>query len=905
MPDGLIFWALHTTQSLSLELPQKNKYWVVLPRNVIGNRALKNSRAGYELPEDRDVDAGADGDDYGPGDINIHNIMDGSTHIDISHAGGEFVATLQDGIEREMANMKKSAPDYRVRDDRTQNLVNGWSVQMERLVKVYMIWCAEADMGPSRERTPRMVEEIEITVVDLYETQRMDVELDAGGAGVAAALIKQGLMPCAPWKPSVAIATRVLELYRTTHIRCPQLAIQSFVKLLCDLHGVPYRPYLRQQFSTAYDIYLEIRRQTDCLVNSALGRNTPNWRLKHTCPACMYKLEGEDELIFSMLFNMDGNDSLKRVLKRLKTDGSEEEPTAGPSIERDDSRDGGEDYFLRWERVDRWGDPSNPCSGRWKNMINDVTSKMWGIFDETGIFLALCRHGFALVVADMVRSGELSKYPLAVVEVLLDTFGLKLGGGYDIGCHFESTLKNSELGDKARTNRFKSLVGSFHGHAHNRLCQLSFLATYVEGLGLEDLEGCERSVRYASKFHRRQEITTFMKQIDDLEVYANLSKFLCDNYQQALKILQTEPALKRWMQEEGVEDYDTFHVWLEEEKEYLLGLDAGLPKKRELTLEMEYLQKLVNLEGSQYVEGNGADYSPAPISHVARRHAIEQRNRDIELVEDLEQKLGVETWWTSDSPQWTATDAALKKHKYLDALDEIEQIILARLFEMTKAIAGYKMRSHIAKALQARSKAIRNAIERYNKVALSMEPPMPTLDWDQILRAREEIQRLNIEIKCVVTWIDNEDRFLRKKEEELKETDPLLAVQVTRYRQRRGRSDLYHMHRFWALAKVPGFTGSVVPGISIEAREARRQARQAQHAMLEGRAMDVDEGDEVDEIVVEERDRWEQERDEGWEDEIEDEGEQAREENIAALMYQMSVLAVDREGMSGVNPGLN
>ena len=39
-------------------------------------------------------------------------------------------------------------------------------------------------------------------------------------------------------------------------------------------------------------------------------------------------------------------------------------------------------------------------------MINDITAKMWGIFDETGIFLALCRHGFVLVVADMVRSGE-------------------------------------------------------------------------------------------------------------------------------------------------------------------------------------------------------------------------------------------------------------------------------------------------------------------------------------------------------------------------------------------------------------------------------------------------------------------------------------------------------------------
>jgi hypothetical protein len=117
--------------------------------------------------------------------------------------------------------------------------------------------------------------------------------------------------------------------------------------------------------------------------------------------------------------------------------------------------------------------------------------------------------------------------------VLLDAFGLKIGSGYDIGCHFGTTLSNSELGDKACKNQFRSLVESFHGHAHNRLCQLSFLATYVEGMGLEDLEGCEhyfsrsnglaKSVRYASKFHRRQEIMTFMKQIDDLETYANLS----------------------------------------------------------------------------------------------------------------------------------------------------------------------------------------------------------------------------------------------------------------------------------------------------------------------------------------------------------------------------------------------
>ncbi|KAJ6479843.1 hypothetical protein C8R45DRAFT_1054447 [Mycena sanguinolenta] len=675
-------------------------------------------------------------------------------------------------------------------------MVNGWQSQMDHLVESYMAWCVESDMGPpTREVTPRMVEEMFIIVVDLY-----------------------GLVPCAPWTPSVAISTRVLELYRTTHVRCPQLAIQAFVKSLCDLHGVPYRPYLREQFSIAYDVYLELRRQTDKLVNSTLGRDSPKWRLKHACPACTYKLEGEEELIFSMLTTMDGNDSLKRALKRSKTDGSEEEPTLGPPKEREDSRDGGEDYFLSREKVDKWAkdrvaeilpsDAKNPCSDRWKNMANDVTSRMWGIFDETGILLALCRHGFILVVADMVRSGGLSKYPLAIVSELLDAFGLKIGDGYDIGCHFDTTLNNSNLGDKVRANHFRSLVGSFHGHAHNRLCQLSFLVTYVEGLGLEDLEGCEhsfsrsnglaKSVRYVSKFHRRQDITTFMKQIDDFETYTNLSKFICDNYRQALKILKTEAEFKRWMTREGIDDYDTFHVWLEEEKDYLLGLENGLPRKREETVEMEYVKKLRNLEASQEKlqsilkaekasKVDGADFNPRQVCQAARRHAIEQRNCDLELVQALEVKLGIARQWTSASHEWVSAWASVKDFKYQEALDEIERIIVERLFKMTKinqSGTGYKMRTHIAKALQARSKAIKNAIERYNIVALDMNPPMPTLNWDQvILRAQEEIKQLNVKIKRVVTWIDDEDQFLRKKEEEYKTSNIPLAVQISRYRQ--------------------------------------------------------------------------------------------------------------------------
>ena len=116
---------------------------------------------------------------------------------------------------------------------------------------------------------------------------------------------------------------------------------------------------------------------------------------------------------------------------------------------------------------------------------------------------------------------------------MIDIFGADLGHGYDIGCRFKTTLNKSSLGPKARAANHTCLVGAFHGHAHNRLCQLCFLATYVEGLGLEDLEGCERffslsnalasSTRYSSVFHRRQAIVEYVKHKDTFETYQNLS----------------------------------------------------------------------------------------------------------------------------------------------------------------------------------------------------------------------------------------------------------------------------------------------------------------------------------------------------------------------------------------------
>ncbi|KAJ7880616.1 hypothetical protein B0H14DRAFT_3434480 [Mycena olivaceomarginata] len=90
----------------------------------------------------------------------------------------------------------------------------------------------------------------------------------------------------------------------------------------------------------------------------------------------------------------------------------------------------------------------------------------------------------------------------------------------------------------------------------------------------------------------------YAKHFDSFETYTNLSKFLCTNYRQALIILKTEPALQDWMRQEHVESFDEFHQWLLEEKEYLVGLKHTAKTNVE-TLEMEYVQKLVNLSASE------------------------------------------------------------------------------------------------------------------------------------------------------------------------------------------------------------------------------------------------------------------------------------------------------------------
>ncbi|KAJ7733361.1 hypothetical protein B0H16DRAFT_1665104 [Mycena metata] len=688
-------------------------------------------------------------------------------------------------------------------------------------------------------------------------------------------------MPAAAVFPSVVITVRVLEVFRRLQLRCPRVGVQAFVRTLCDLHGVAPRGYLVTQFTVAFDIYLAILAAVN------------KW-----------------------------NNSLKRFWRREKAVDADGNIAPGASRERLDTRVPAGDYYLSREEVDKWskegledlmrdfvpgseeegsaGDEGAGCSERWQNMKEDATARAYGMYDETGIFPALCRHGFVLVIVDMVKSGELAKYGFAITAHLIGVLG-KLGLGYDIGCKFAEMVRmHPALAKLAADNDFKALVGAFHGHAHNRRCQLCNLTTYVHGVGLEDLEGCEKffsksnalaaTTQYATVFHRQQAITSYLKHADTADAYQGLCKLYLTSFIKGTAVL-----LRETMHSMGIESRSVFETWLEKEKIFLATLSKEPPQE---TLEMEYYQKLVNLQDLEERVGiitnvglpiviqrtaagdarNGVlpeTGKPAgsrvslpyvfqlqlmryrervgiitnvglpilPINtdttyaaaasqtrriETQRRHAIEARDKTLAVVADLELRLNIARRWEDDGDDWIRVAMMVKNRRYQHAIDALEGLVVAR------CLSCYKLRKHIAKALQARSKGLSwEQIVDYAFLAdfdllrdgredIRGEPwaqPAGRLAMDQhfkLLRADEEIARLNLEIPRLVTHMADEDRFLIYHERRLtREGNPALAHQVAAHRMERGRFNALHMERLVKLSKEPGCTACITPGVSV------------------------------------------------------------------------------------------
>ncbi|KAG1792022.1 uncharacterized protein HD556DRAFT_1218165, partial [Suillus plorans] len=149
----------------------------------------------------------------------------------------------------------------------------------------------------------------------------------------------------------------------------------------------------------------------------------------------------------------------------------------------------------------------------------------------------------------------------------------------------------------------------------------------------------------------------------------------------------------------------------------------------------------------------------------------------------------------------------------------------------------------LGKALQRRSEAIRNAINRYNVQAVALNPPRQKVSWKDIAdysflgefdllrhsrtdirnsdwatpahreattkyfklcRAREEITRLNVEVRRLRTAIHDEELHTSTVIQDLHVSNPQLGNELRRQWRSRMAIDAIHSFR---LDRIPGFSG--------------------------------------------------------------------------------------------------
>ncbi|RDX47631.1 hypothetical protein OH76DRAFT_1456691 [Lentinus brumalis] len=633
-------------------------------------------------------------------------------------------------------------------------------------------------------------------VIDMVTLEKRKCFPRAATQRTTTSIAESGFLPASPVDPSLAVSFRTLEYFRRLRLRKASYSVEAFAKVICDLYGIPYRRRFRTAISDTYDVYLSILRIVDGRVKAYLGEDGPNWRVKNSCPACSCKLEGEPDLDWDRMFCIDGNNSLKRIAKigdreiadrreftasdyylleeyvdRFKDEVKSTRGQDAGIVEADSDSEWEDDQEEQGTPADFAGadDILRQCTQNWKAAAKDEKKKMWSIFEETGVFASACRHGFILWVVDMVRSGELAKYALAVVAKALEVFDDRLLIGYDIGCTFDGTIKRSSLGPEFVRLQCRCCVNAFHGYSHSHSCQTVNHPSVIKGAGLEDFEGMERAfsasnelapiTRYASKYHRRMHIDRHYAQWDE-DKYANLGTMLYNNYRQALAILEQEvPLLEQWLRDNACQEQD-LEAWQREEAEYF----ATIGKVTEVDqFAVEYVARLREywaLEDraansmSAFVTSIPEDYQPASRTRSRRattdylRDASDTLKRETEMrflrerrdsalrdVIALELRMGIETRWTPSTPRFIETAQYVTERDYRLALEELHRLVVQRLFElqsMNLSHTAYKVRVSIAKSLQRRSKAIRRALRAYNQAAAKLVPARPPLDWSKV-----------------------------------------------------------------------------------------------------------------------------------------------------------------------------
>ncbi|KAJ7679874.1 hypothetical protein B0H14DRAFT_3681713 [Mycena olivaceomarginata] len=828
-----------------------------------------------------------------------------------SHAGKEAV------FDQIWQKCRPGRGDSRRRAMRVQNMVNAWKNQMPALVDAYLRMKQEGPLSSDDAADTWRIEVIGFEVEIILENGFRQFAHTENACETNESLMRHGYIGASPERVSLAFPIRTFEIFRQVHRVCPRYSLDALSKTLMNLHHTSHRSTLAEQLTASYDAFLEVMRQADMRVHTALGRDS-TWYSKNICPALFIQNDSTFRAGNSTCIKTRVADAQKRARKKGKaastptatipvsppsatpstvplvaadielpdvnaTERSEEDtPAPYPSDLQEDDGD------IAWLNVNELSAQEtdelvkclNTCVERWKAAGPEARKKMFALFAIAGIFLSVCRHGHVLVMCDMIRSGELMKYPLAIVKKLLDEYGADICLGYDIMCAFFKTLSRSSLGANVTALRLHGVVPAFHGHAHNRTCQIGWHPLYVDGVGCEDFEECERTfsksnnlasiTRTQTAFHRQQTIDEHF-QYHDQDKHAASGNFIYQNYRQALEKIATNRGQLSVMEAQlgtTAEDYEAYHA---AEVKYFAERCVEPP---EVQQKCDYMDLLVKLHVAEQ-DADQAKRDYAHRDHLIIREgytgkqitAIDTRYRTtwtkyIAIEETVcrfeEEHLIVERWTTS-SEEYQAALGLMNERKYRTALAELERLVVSRLFELTKlnmSGVGYKLREKISKALKTRADAIRRALSAYNAAAGSLQPPREQLQWADVItktslaefdllrdtdadihsepwaqparreamvlyfgikRAKEEICRLNVEIRRLITFmLDEHVDFYRAVASTINVNPPLARELSGRWEHACAISTTI-CRRLVQTSKLQGFSGSLFPG----AREGR------------------------------------------------------------------------------------
>ncbi|KAG2068473.1 hypothetical protein BDR04DRAFT_1129243 [Suillus decipiens] len=616
------------------------------------------------------------------------------------------------------------------------------------------------------------------------------------------------------------------------------------------LGHVPHAPSLA--FS------LSILCGVDRKINEALGHDAPNWHVLNACPPCAYELGGEPTLTFGWMYVLDGGNSAKRMAEGAHNCGDMWQYTEmiQPEVVLDspeaDYHDKDADADLSRQNI------ASDCSKNWKAVASDEKKQMWSIFDETGIFVSACCHGLVLWVADMVCSGELAKYPLAIISKVLKLLGECSLAVYDIGCGFTSTIHASSLGKAFEQQGCHICIDAFHSYAHNYACQTKNHPNDIQGAGIKDFGAIEHFfsasnalalvIHYVTAYCCSVFLDLFFKQWDS-DKYPNLAMMIYHNYKQSIDIIALESlALDGAKASLGIQDGD-LEAWHQEEIEYI----AGLGKETMWDIHaMAYVKLLHKLRDAQTCASNASlqfllmvlsDYQILPPSQDMSYSASVSAMRKLETqsryhskcldtlqheVATLEVKMGITHQWQPTSPKYQETMKYMAMHTYQCALNNLQHLVVQCLFELQKLNI-----SQTGKCFM-HCHAIQTAIKKYNEAASQLHPPCPPLEWskvshysfleefnilcetrqyicDKMWHAKEEIEWCNVEVWHLHTSIMDEDHHFTCVLSSLEDSPLHFAVQEFCTHQQLVNSQL--LDRIFQIYTLAGFSGIASPGL--------------------------------------------------------------------------------------------